>query len=108
MTGEAKYDAMRIHIIGGPGSGKTTLAKQLAAVLSVPFCEMDVIGWEGGAGPECSLEVKRANVQRIADQPGWVTNDCIFILLYWLLGKFSESYAFFSSASIAEIPGIKN
>ena len=63
----------RIHIIGGPGSGKTTLARRLAARLDVPFYEMDVIGWEGGAGAARPLEARLADVSRIAAQPGWVT-----------------------------------
>lgn len=63
----------RIHIIGGPGSGKTTLARRLATRLDVPFYELDVIGWEGGAGAARPLEVRLADVSRIAAQPGWVT-----------------------------------
>jgi adenylate kinase family enzyme len=63
----------RIHIIGGPGSGKTTLARQLTARLDVPFYEMDVIGWEGGVGAARPLEVRLTDVSRIAALPGWVT-----------------------------------
>ena len=64
---------MRIHIIGGPGSGKTTLAKLLAARLNISFYELDVIGWESGVGPERSLEDRLRDVARIAAQPDWVT-----------------------------------
>ena len=48
----------RIHIVGGPGSGKTTLAQRFSTYLNLPFYELDVIGWEGGYGLERSLEAR--------------------------------------------------
>ncbi|MFL5624522.1 MAG: hypothetical protein ACJ788_02895 [Ktedonobacteraceae bacterium] len=63
----------RIHIIGGPGSGKTTLARQLSTRLHILCYELDTIGWEGGFGVERSLEVRLADISRIAAQPEWVT-----------------------------------
>lgn len=53
---------MRIHIIGGPGSGKTTLARRIASRLKIPFYEMDVIGWEGGFASERPLEVRLRDI----------------------------------------------
>ena len=63
----------RIYILGGPGSGKTTLAKRLSDQLNIPCYEMDLIGWENGVGPERSLEVRLREVHEIAIQPDWVT-----------------------------------
>ena len=63
----------RIHIIGGPGSGKTTLAARLSAHLHIPCYELDTIGWEGGFGAERPPEARIADTARIATQAEWVT-----------------------------------
>jgi adenylate kinase family enzyme len=63
----------RIHIIGGPGSGKTTLAEQLSVHLHIPWYELDTIGWEGGFGAERSLEARTADIARIATRLEWVS-----------------------------------
>ena len=39
----------RIHIVGGPGSGKTTLSRQLGAHLSVPVYEIDAVAEQAAA-----------------------------------------------------------
>ena len=70
----------RIHIIGGPGSGKTTLAARIGPLLNVPVYDLDVIAYEGGAGRKRELVVRRSDAERIADRPGWVTEG---IYLWW-------------------------
>ncbi|MCH7626281.1 MAG: hypothetical protein IIC83_10190 [Chloroflexi bacterium] len=45
-----QYRAHRIHIVGGSGSGKTTIAIELGRRLDVPTYGLDEIGYEGGAG----------------------------------------------------------
>lgn len=66
----------RVHVIGGPGAGKTTLSRQIAALLDVPVFELDEIA---GAGPapdfrmQRSLAQRLAEVERLAALPGWVT-----------------------------------
>lgn len=70
----------RIHIVGGPGSGKTTLAKQLAGLLVVGAYELDSIAYTGGAGRKRDLELRRADVERLAQTHGWVTEG---IYLWW-------------------------
>ncbi len=63
----------RIHIIGGAGSGKTTLARQIAEHLTVQAYDLDAIAYENGAGPKRSLDVRRTAVHRIVTQPAWVS-----------------------------------
>lgn len=70
----------RIHIIGGPGSGKTTLARQIAGTTGAPLYELDNIGYENGAGTRRPLHAKLADLHDIAAQPAWITEG---IFLWW-------------------------
>jgi adenylate kinase family enzyme len=63
----------RIHIIGGPGSGKSTLARQLGPRLNLPVYNLDKIAFEGIEFRERPLDVRLADVRRIAEQPAWIT-----------------------------------
>ncbi len=38
----------RIHVTGNSCSGKSTLAKQLAAALGIPRVELDALNWQHG------------------------------------------------------------
>jgi adenylate kinase family enzyme len=69
-----------MHIVGGPGSGKTTLATRLGAFLDVPVFDLDAIAYEGGAGRKREVAARRSDAQRIAQTPGWVTEG---IYLWW-------------------------
>lgn len=70
----------RIHIIGGSGSGKSTLARAIASSRALPVYDLDAVAYEHGAGVKRSLDARRADVRRIAGQPGWVTEG---IFLWW-------------------------
>lgn len=63
----------RIHVVGGPGSGKTTLARQLAQKLGVPQYELDKIACEGLYFHWRPLETRLADIRQIAAQPTWIT-----------------------------------
>lgn len=63
----------RIHIIGGAGSGKTTLARRLAELIDAPAYDLDAIGYEKGAGAARPLELRLKDVQAIVEQPAWIT-----------------------------------
>lgn len=67
----------RIHIVGGPGSGKTTLSRRLGERLGLPVIELDAIRERDGLGddfrPLAPLAQRRAEVAAIAGQPSWIT-----------------------------------
>lgn len=63
---------MRIFIIGGAGSGKTTLGRRISQHFDIPFYEMDLVGWENGVGAERPHELRLHDVHEIALQQAWV------------------------------------
>jgi adenylate kinase family enzyme len=70
----------RIHIIGGAGSGKTTLACTLSARLNLPVYHLDEIYSKYGSESEVPLDLLCAEVERIATQSAWITEG---IYLLW-------------------------
>lgn len=52
---------MKIHIIGGPGSGKTFLAEKLSKELGVPHYDLDDLQWDNQSD---SYGEKRAPAER--------------------------------------------
>jgi adenylate kinase family enzyme len=53
----------RITVIGTPGTGKTTLAQQLAAKVAYPFIEIDALFWE----PQWTPVAPHIFRERVAD-----------------------------------------
>jgi adenylate kinase family enzyme len=78
----------RIHIIGGPGSGKTTVAFEIGRRLGVPVYELDLVGYEDGAGERRPLDSRLADVRDIAAEPGWVAEG---VFLGWADELLRES-----------------
>jgi hypothetical protein len=70
----------RVHILGGPGSGKTTLAARLSRRLGVTAYDLDAVAYERGAGQKRDLASRCADAERIARTSGWVTEG---IYLSW-------------------------
>lgn len=68
--------SLKIHILGGPGSGKTTLGRELASRLHIPHHDLDMIGRRHGERMAAYIDEAIA----IAEQPGWVTEG---IYLIW-------------------------
>jgi adenylate kinase family enzyme len=70
--------ANRIHIVGAPGTGKSTLARRLGATLGLPVHELDAIAYEGPDFHEQPLVQREAAAREIASDPRWVAEG-IFI-----------------------------
>lgn len=61
----------RIHVLGCPGTGKTTLAYQIGERLGLPVTDLDDI-YHGPRWQPPDLEIFRARVNEIATQPAFV------------------------------------
>jgi adenylate kinase family enzyme len=60
----------RIHVIGTTGSGKTTLAANIANRLNIPHIELDALHWEAD-WQSAPLDVFRRRVTRALEGDSW-------------------------------------
>ncbi len=63
----------RIHVTGGSGTGKTTVAERLSALLGAPLFHLDDIAGDPAAGRVTSDGERRGHVLLIAARPSWIT-----------------------------------
>ncbi|HEY8393255.1 MAG TPA: adenylate kinase [Thermaerobacter sp.] len=63
----------RIVVVGTTGSGKTTAARRLAAILGYPHVELDALHWEPNWTP-APLEIFRHRVREITRAGYWVVD----------------------------------
>ena len=63
----------RVVVIGTTGSGKTTVARQLAQRLGLVHVEIDALHWQAG-WQETPHEVLRQRVQQATQGPAWVVD----------------------------------
>jgi adenylate kinase family enzyme len=66
----------RIHVTGGPGSGKTRLAERLATARSVPLHDLD--GLLLRAGDEPDPATLGGTISRLVRLPEWVSEGVYF------------------------------
>lgn len=64
----------RVHITGGSGTGKTTLARRIGALLDAPVYHLDDVAREAGTGRVRPVDERIAIVSLIALKPRWVTD----------------------------------
>ena len=69
---------VKIHILGGPGSGKTTLAQRLSSTLHIPHYDLDKMNLE----PESAVA--------LAEESAWITEGIYLIVTEPLL--YSADY----------------
>jgi adenylate kinase family enzyme len=63
----------RISVVGTSGSGKTTFAGRLAAILRIPHIELDALHWEAD-WVEAPTEVFRSRVREAISADRWVVD----------------------------------
>ena len=82
---------MKIHIIGGPGSGKTFLAEKLSRELGVRHYDLDDLQWDNRAD---SYGVKRSPDERdrllaeVLEQKDWIIEGVYYA---WCLQCFADA-----------------
>jgi adenylate kinase family enzyme len=81
----------RIHILGGPGSGKTTLAARIAELQSLSHTDLDGLFWDNAAA---TYNTRRDAMQRdqlllqVAQQDRWVIEG---VYHTWLSPSFERA-----------------
>lgn len=63
--------ALRLHLVGSSGAGKTTLGRALARAYGLPFVDLDDLFWEPGWQAVGHDELTRRVAPTLA-LPGWV------------------------------------
>lgn len=66
---------MKIHIIGGPGSGKTYLAEKLSRELGIPHFDLDELQWDNSSdsyGKKRDPEERGRLLDEVLENRDWI------------------------------------
>jgi adenylate kinase family enzyme len=81
----------RIHIIGGPGSGKSYAASALSARFGVPAYDLDDLFWDrsaAGYGVRAQTAVRDQQLASIVARDGWIIEGVYY---GWLTPSFAAA-----------------
>jgi len=82
---------MKIHIIGGSGTGKTYLASMLSTKYNVPHYDLDDLFWDNSAnqyGVKMSIEKRNEMLSRILQNEDWIIEGVYYS---WLTDSFEKA-----------------
>ncbi len=82
---------MRLHIIGGPGSGKSFVARHLAEHYRIPVLDLDEIFWdhkEKDYGTQADPEKRDAELSRFIKNDNWIVEGVYY---RWLTPSFQKA-----------------
>lgn len=91
---------MKIHIIGGSGTGKTYLAKELSKKYNIPHYDLDELFWDNTAeqyGTKMPAEKRDFMLKDILKKDGWIIEGVFYD---WL----DESFEAADIIILLEIP----
>jgi adenylate kinase family enzyme len=74
-------NTLKIHIIGGPGSGKTYIAKTLAGKLKIQKYELDQLFWDSESlyqGSQTSPAKREIMLNEILEKDKWIIEGMYF------------------------------
>ena len=80
-----------MHIIGGPGSGKTYFAKRLSTSLDIPHYDLDNIFWDKTVnkyGIKNSADKRKEELNKILDQEEYIIEGVYYD---WLEESFASA-----------------
>ena len=123
LHGRSSARPHKILIVGGEATGKTTLARELAASLGYPEYELDEIAWQSTRGPDVSLRgvfepdfqdseplVQRplqdrlSRIRAIAVQPNWIAEG-VFLMWTDMLFQQADAIIWLDQVGIVPIVG---
>jgi len=81
----------RIHIIGGPGSGKSYIAGIISEKYSIPVLDLDTIFWDNRSsqyGVRADPEDRDKALNSFLDQNSWIVEGVYYA---WLGSSFQKA-----------------
>lgn len=82
---------MKIHIVGGSGTGKSYLADALSRKYSIPHYDLDDLQWDNSAdgyGVKALHEQRDAQLKQILEQDDWIVEGVYYA---WVLDSFQKA-----------------